>query len=129
MGSRGTPDYMAPECWGVVNKYSPKVDVWSLGVIFFMMITGKTPTSHLVDSEQNGIAEEEEEGSGGGSGSDDDDDDDDDDEYDGELYLGLIANGTAKVKGGYFAVLDKALEAIEVRPHHLIVQVVCHSHG
>ncbi|EKX35290.1 hypothetical protein GUITHDRAFT_39801, partial [Guillardia theta CCMP2712] len=33
MSSRGTPDYMAPECWHDNSKYTSKVDVWSVGVI------------------------------------------------------------------------------------------------
>lgn len=38
----GTPLYMAPE---LVNKerYSEKVDVWSLGIITYQLLCGKTP--------------------------------------------------------------------------------------
>ena len=38
----GTPLYMAPE---LVNhqKYSEKVDVWSLGIITYQLLSGKTP--------------------------------------------------------------------------------------
>lgn len=38
----GTPLYMAPEL--VLNqKYSEKVDVWSLGVITYQLLSGRTP--------------------------------------------------------------------------------------
>ena len=38
----GTPQYMAPE---VINKkwYSYEVDIWSLGVIIYILLTGKFP--------------------------------------------------------------------------------------
>ena len=40
--SIGTPFYMAPE---VANnqKYNQLTDVWGLGIIMFMIITGKSP--------------------------------------------------------------------------------------
>lgn len=38
----GTPLYMAPELV-LHEKYSEKVDVWSLGVITYQLLTGKTP--------------------------------------------------------------------------------------
>ena len=38
----GSPLYMAPEL--VSNKpYTEKVDVWSLGVITYQLLSGKTP--------------------------------------------------------------------------------------
>ena len=38
----GSPLYMAPE---LVNRqpYNEKVDVWSLGVITYQLLSGKTP--------------------------------------------------------------------------------------
>jgi serine/threonine protein kinase len=38
----GTPLYMAPELVKH-EKYSEKVDVWSLGIITYQVLSGKTP--------------------------------------------------------------------------------------
>lgn len=38
----GSPVYMAPEALKE-NKYSFKSDIWALGVIYYEMLTGKTP--------------------------------------------------------------------------------------
>jgi calcium-dependent protein kinase len=37
----GTPNYMAPET--IEGKCSPKSDVWSLGVIMYVMLSGRYP--------------------------------------------------------------------------------------
>lgn len=39
----GTPEYMAPEQW--MGKITPAVDVYSLGVVFYELVTGKKPYS------------------------------------------------------------------------------------
>jgi len=38
----GTALYMAPE---IINaqKYDEKVDIWSIGIITYMLLTGRTP--------------------------------------------------------------------------------------
>lgn len=38
----GTPFYMAPEIFNV-NKYDEKVDLWSLGIVLYILLTGKAP--------------------------------------------------------------------------------------
>ena len=38
----GTPIYMAPEVWDR-EDYDEKVDVWSVGVIFYQLLTGQIP--------------------------------------------------------------------------------------
>ena len=38
----GSPLYMAPEI--ILNKkYNEKVDIWSIGVISYMLLTGRNP--------------------------------------------------------------------------------------
>ncbi|MGD0613528.1 MAG: serine/threonine-protein kinase [Anaerolineales bacterium] len=39
----GTPDYMAPEQW--MGKSDPHTDMYSLGIVFFQMVTGHLPFS------------------------------------------------------------------------------------
>lgn len=41
MSSAGTPIYSAPEI--LDHQYSDKVDVWSLGVIYFELLNAKLP--------------------------------------------------------------------------------------
>ena len=38
----GSPLYMAPEIHAK-QKYNEKVDIWSIGVITYMLISGKNP--------------------------------------------------------------------------------------
>ena len=39
----GTPEYLPPEAL-IEQKYGPKTDIWSFGIIVYEMIYGKTPT-------------------------------------------------------------------------------------
>lgn len=40
----GSPAYTAPECLGG-KKYGPEVDIWSIGINMFAMLTGRLPFS------------------------------------------------------------------------------------
>lgn len=39
----GSPDYAAPEMWKAAPYTGPEVDVWSLGVILYVLVTGFVP--------------------------------------------------------------------------------------
>ncbi|KAK2964485.1 putative serine/threonine protein kinase [Blattamonas nauphoetae] len=41
----GTPEYFAPEMFGQVRKCTKALDMWSLGVILFIMLSGYPPFS------------------------------------------------------------------------------------
>jgi serine/threonine protein kinase len=46
----GSPQYVAPEVLGVgdgVKEYSPAVDMWSVGVILFILLSGYSPFGAL----------------------------------------------------------------------------------
>jgi serine/threonine protein kinase len=45
-GVVGTHGYIAPE--GYLGNYSPKSDLWSVGVIFYFLMTGEMPYSNTV---------------------------------------------------------------------------------
>jgi serine/threonine protein kinase len=59
----GTYHYMAPECFQFKDVYddvsqkrcktSPKVDVWSLGVVAYILLTGNKPFYHSINREKS----------------------------------------------------------------------------
>ena len=45
----GTAYYMAPEIF--TTKYDERCDIWSLGIILFMLVTGEPPVSGTTSQE------------------------------------------------------------------------------
>jgi len=45
----GTPAYAAPEMLLGVQYMGPEVDIWSMGVVLFSLVTGKLPFLNVVD--------------------------------------------------------------------------------
>jgi len=39
----GTPSYMAPELWSSHPEYDSSVDMWAIGVVTYMLLSGKRP--------------------------------------------------------------------------------------
>lgn len=44
-GAMGTAGFLAPECCHRI-PHSPAMDIWSLGMLLFTMLTGRMPYSH-----------------------------------------------------------------------------------
>lgn len=42
----GTPSYMAPELWSSSPTYNSSVDMWALGVVAYMLLSGRRPFHH-----------------------------------------------------------------------------------
>ncbi|CAE8612157.1 unnamed protein product [Polarella glacialis] len=49
----GTPGYIAPEA--LMGQITPKSDLWSVGVILYILMTGETPWSSLVSLEDGTV--------------------------------------------------------------------------
>ena len=57
--SAGTLSYMAPELLVRPCTYDSGIDVWSLGVIMYMSVTGKRPWHHLDGAEKKRMIRED----------------------------------------------------------------------
>ncbi|KAJ9522129.1 hypothetical protein QJQ45_005162 [Haematococcus lacustris] len=52
----GSPQYVAPEVLGVgdgLKEYSPAVDMWSVGVILFILLSGYSPFGELMGAKRD----------------------------------------------------------------------------
>jgi len=49
----GTPGYIAPEA--LLGEITPQSDIWSIGVILYILMTGETPWSSLVSLEDGTV--------------------------------------------------------------------------
>ncbi|XP_037076772.1 serine/threonine-protein kinase NIM1-like [Pollicipes pollicipes] len=52
----GSPEYAAPELFVVGRTYGPEIDVWSLGVVFYVLLVGRLP---FLSSKQEGLSRQE----------------------------------------------------------------------
>ena len=56
----GTPSYMAPELWSDTEvEYDSSVDTWALGVVTYMLLSGKRPFDHQNKREKKRMIEED----------------------------------------------------------------------
>jgi serine/threonine protein kinase len=49
----GSPAYMSPESYRD-NQYTPKSDIWSIGITLYEMLVGETPDKNLSYSDMSG---------------------------------------------------------------------------